>query len=89
VRGVREEITVNVHCGVHGRVAARLAAIVREYGVEMFLVHDGRRESCDSILGVLSLALTEGTRIRVEIRGDRARQALGRVKEVLGSGRGE
>lgn len=78
-----EKMEVLVHCGVHGRVAVQLAEIAEEKKVELHIASDGRQVSCNSILELLGLALVQGTRISVLVRGDRAEDALQAVRKLL------
>ena len=84
--GLREELVIGVHCGVHGRVAARLAEIGREQGVEIRITGKDRTVTCDSILEVLGLALVEGSRVTIQVRGEQAKSALAEIRTLL-SGR--
>ena len=78
-----EEMEVLVHCGVHGRVAVQLAKIAEEKKVELHIASGGRQVSCNSILELLGLALVQGTKISVRIRGDKAEDALQAVRKLL------
>ncbi len=78
-----EKMEVLVHCGVHGRVAVQLAEIAEEKKVELHIASGGRQVSCNSILELLGLALVQGTRISVQVQGDRAEDALQAVRKLL------
>ncbi len=80
-----QERTLTVHnrCGVHGRVAARLAELAREGDLSLQIVCGSGPVDCASVLEVLSMALVCGTEVTVRARGTGARAALDAVQELL------
>lgn len=80
---VAREITVAVHCGVHGRIAADLARITRESGVRILLGSGNKEVDCGSILEILSLGISEGKRIQVRVTGPSSESVLDRVCSLL------
>ncbi len=76
-------IQVDNRCGVHGRVAARLAELAREGDVSLQIVCTSGTVDCASILEVLSMALVRGTEVTVRVRGSRAEAVLDAVQELL------
>jgi len=77
------EITVAVHCGVHGRVAADLARIARESGTRVEIHVGDMAVECSSILEILSLGLSRGRRIRIWVDGRAPEQILDQVSALL------
>jgi len=77
------EITVAVHCGVHGRVAADLARIARENRAQIMLDANGTAVDCSSILEVLSLGITRGSQIRVRISSTAPEQVFAQIHALL------
>ena len=67
-------------------MAARLAEIGRGQGVEIRITSKDRTVTCDSILEVLGLALVQGSRVTIHVRGERAKSALAEIRTLL-SGR--
>ncbi|HEB49515.1 MAG TPA: HPr family phosphocarrier protein [Desulfobulbus sp.] len=76
-------ITVHNRCGVHGRVAARLAELARERDISLQIVCGSGPVDCASILEVLSMALVCGSEVTVRARGSGAQAALDAVEELL------
>jgi phosphotransferase system HPr (HPr) family protein len=77
------EITVAVHCGVHGRVAADLARIARQSGTRVAIRVGDTDIECSSILEILSLGLSRGYRIRIRVDGRAQEQILDQVCALL------
>lgn len=71
--------------GIHGRVATRLAEICLSSGTEITLEFNGQQADCSSILDVLSLAVTHGSEIHIEVNGRDAGTVCAKVQEVLNS----
>ncbi len=83
MRWQERRIQVHNRCGVHGRVAARLAELAREDDVSLQIVCASDTVDCASILEVLSMALVCGTEVTVRAQGGRAEAVLDAVQELL------
>ena len=88
LRMIEKEITVGVHCGIHGRVAAELAKLARASGVQLELQSPQGIADCSSILDILALGISRGSRTRVCAAGPDADTVLARACLLL-SGTGE
>lgn len=81
--------TVKNKLGLHARAAAVFVRLSSRFGSDIKLIKDGYEVDGKSILGVLSLAATEGSDIEVSTRGEDAEEALTRIEELIESGFGE
>ncbi len=77
------KITVRNRCGVHGRVAARLAEMARQRGIALQIEGASGPVDCASILEVLSMALVCGSEVTVRARGRGADTVLNAVQDLL------
>jgi len=84
---VEKEITVGVHCGIHGRVAAELAQLVNRTGARLEILSPQRSADCASILEILALGISRGSRIRVRATGKAAASVLAQACSLLTGGR--
>jgi phosphocarrier protein len=78
---IRQVVKVENKLGLHARAAARLVRMASRFSSTIHLSREGSSQEIDSksILGVLVLAATEGTRLVVSINGqdeDEACQAI-------------
>ncbi|MFA5040926.1 MAG: HPr family phosphocarrier protein [Bdellovibrionales bacterium] len=62
--------------GLHARAAARFVKVVESYSADIEVVKDDMRVSGRSIMGLMMLAASEGTTIRLCGRGVDAAEAL-------------
>ena len=85
---MEKKITVNIHRGVHGRIATKLAHISRSHGVDLYIVHDGNEIDCSSVLDVLSMAFVFGTVVKFRVRGKGSSRVIADVEKLFAT-RGE
>jgi len=63
-------ITVDFKIGIHSRPAALLVKKAREYNnVKITFIHNGKSTSANSLIGLLSLGVTEGSALTVQVEG--------------------
>jgi len=85
----KEEVVVINTLGIHARPAATLVQTVLQYESEVHLEMDGRRVNAKSIMGLLTLAAAQGTRLQIHCVGEDADAAVDAVRELFESGFGE
>ena len=88
MKSLEKKITVNIHRGVHGRVATKLAQIAQLHDVDLYILCDGKEIDCSSILDVLSMAFVHGTMVKFRVCGKGATRALVDVGKLFAT-RGE
>lgn len=86
---IRDEITILNRLGLHARPAASLVQTVLPFQSEVHLSVNGHRVNAKSIMGLLTLAAAQGTKIEVICRGHDARAALDAVRALIESKFGE
>ena len=67
----KKELMIENKLGLHARAAAKLVHLASRYSSEICLSREGCNQSIDSksILGVLMLAASRGTRLVVSVEG--------------------
>jgi phosphocarrier protein HPr len=68
--------------GLHARASAKFVETVESFDADALVSRDGMTVSGDSIMGLLMLAASNGTRIEVKTNGSDA-EALARALEDL------
>ncbi len=75
-----QTFTIKNKLGLHARAAALLVKTANRFVSEVSLEKDGLAVNGKSIMGILMLAATKGTRITLRVEGKDAQQAM----ETLG-----
>jgi phosphocarrier protein HPr len=75
-----QTFTIKNKLGLHARAAALLVKTANRFVSEVSLEKDGLAVNGKSIMGILMLAATKGTKITVRVEGKDAQQAM----ETLG-----
>lgn len=81
--------TVKNKLGLHARAAAIFVRLSNKFSSDIQLMKDGYTVDGKSILGVLSLAAIQGTKLEVIATGEDADQAISEIEELVDSGFGE
>ncbi|QJA06124.1 HPr family phosphocarrier protein [Thermosulfurimonas marina] len=80
---IEAEVEVKGPLGLHARPAARLAQALKSLRAEVYLSRGNHRVNARSILDVLTLVASTGTRLRVIAEGEEAEEAVKTLKEIL------
>ena len=75
--------------GLHARPSAKLTQLATQYSCEVWLERDGRRVNAKSIMGVMMLAASQGTKLTIETEGEDSEAALQAIVELIASRFGE
>ncbi len=78
-----KKIEIKNKLGVHARAAALLVQTVNKFSAEVSFSKDGQIANGRSIMGVLTLAATQGSKIQVEASGDDAEQAVRAIERLI------
>lgn len=87
----RAEIEVEIvnELGLHARAAVKLTQTAQRFPCEIVLSRDDQRANAKSVMGVLLLCGSKGTRIKVEADGDRADEAVQAIVSLVAGRFGE
>lgn len=75
--------------GLHARPAARLVQTVLPFKSDVYISVNAHRVNAKSIMGLLTLAAAQGSRLVVTCTGPDANEALEAVRHLVQSGFGE
>lgn len=73
---VEKKVTVKNKTGLHARPAALFVQKASQFQCEIKILKDDREASAKSIMGVMSLGVSQGTEILIKADGDDAQQAV-------------
>ncbi len=82
---IRQSVEVKNRLGLHARAAAKLVRLASHFSSEIHLSREGGRQRIDSksILGVLMLAASQGTRLLVSIEGQDEAEAGDAIRRLF------
>jgi len=69
--------------GIHARAAALLVQTVNKFAAQVSFSKDGQIADGRSIMGVLTLAATQGSKIQVEATGEDAERAVRAIEKLI------
>ena len=78
-----KKLEIKNKLGVHARAAALLVQTVNRFASQVTVSKDGQTTDARSIMGVLTLAATQGSKILVEANGDDAEKALKAIEKLV------
>lgn len=80
---VAKKLEIKNKLGLHARAAALLVQTVTRFSAEVKISKDGQVVDGRSILGVLTLAATRGSKIHVEAKGEDAEEAVRAIEKLV------
>jgi phosphocarrier protein HPr len=80
---VLRKIEIKNKLGLHARAAALLVQTANRFSAQVSISKDGQTADGRSIMGVLTLAATQGSKIQVEAVGDDAEQAVKAIERLV------
>jgi phosphocarrier protein HPr len=73
---LEREVIINNRLGLHARAAAKLVGVASGYAADVTLEKNGQRVNGKSIMGVMMLAASKGTMLRLTVDGEGEAEAL-------------
>jgi len=82
-RNAVAEVTVLNALGLHASTSAKLVKLANKYKSEIFLVKENTEVNAKSIMGVLMLAASQGTKLEIRAEGDDAYSAVMELRKLF------
>jgi phosphocarrier protein len=83
--GLSREFEILNQYGIHARPAAMIVKTASRFDADVFVEKDGNRVSAKSIMGLMTLEASRGTRLVVSVCGDDAEQLLDELEQLFAS----
>ena len=82
---IRQAVLIKNKLGLHARAAAKLVRLASRFSSEISLSREGARQKIDSksILGILMLGASQGTRLVVSIDGQDEEEAGEAIRQLI------
>jgi len=66
---VKQEVEIINKLGLHARASTKLTQVASQYGAEIWIERNNRRVNAKSIMGVMMLAASRGSKLIIEANG--------------------
>ncbi|MBI3788230.1 MAG: HPr family phosphocarrier protein [Ignavibacteriales bacterium] len=86
---IEKEVTIKNRAGLHTRPAAALVKLAAKYKSDFFIDKDGFEINAKSIIGVMTLAADQGSKLLLRFTGEDEEEACKAIAELFESGFGE
>jgi len=86
---LEKRITIKNKLGLHARAAVKFVNLANRFGASVKIVKDGNEIDGKSILGILTLAATQGSEVKLLVNGKDERAALDALQELINGRFGE
>jgi phosphocarrier protein len=86
---IAKPVTIVNKLGLHARAAAKFVTCANRYGSEIQLERNGQRVNGKSIMGVMMLAASQGTVLRISVDGDGEEEAMQALVDLIDDKFGE
>jgi len=80
---MQRDLPITNKRGLHARAAARFVKVAEQFDARVEVAKDGETVSGTSILGLMMLAASPGTTIKVSAEGSEATAALDALTELV------
>ena len=86
---IEREVTIRNRAGLHTRPAASIVKLAAKFRSEFFIEKDGIQINGKSIIGVMTLAAEQGSKLLLFFDGPDEEEAYNSMAELFDSGFGE
>lgn len=86
---IRREVEIINRLGLHARAAAKLVGCASGFTSRIEIERNGQRVNGKSIMGVMMLAASRGSRIVIDASGEDEEAALTALETLIGNKFGE
>lgn len=86
---IKQHIEVINKLGLHARAAARLVKEASSFDSEITLCREGQEVNAKSIMGIMMLAASQGTRLQLKVNGVDEKTAVDSIVRLFLSRFGE
>ena len=80
------ETTIKNRAGIHARPSALIAQTAVKFSSRIFLEKNGNRINAKSIMGIITLAASYGSKIKISAEGTDEQAAVDAIKNLFETG---
>jgi phosphocarrier protein HPr len=83
---IQREVSIRNRAGLHTRPAASLVKLAAKYKADFFIEKDGIEINGKSIIGVMTLAAEQGSKLLIRFSGEDEEEASRAVVDLIDRG---
>ena len=80
---ITKKLTILNKLGLHARAAAKVVSIANEFESTIIITKDGKNADARSIMKLLMLSASQGSRINVEVDGTDQKDAMKSIEKLF------
>ena len=80
---ITKTLKIKTESGIHARPAAMFVKIANKFPCEILVQKDDQEINGKSIMGIMMLALTKGTTITIKADGQKEKEAVKKIAELI------
>ena len=80
-----KEIGIANRLGLHAQPAALFARVTNRFRADIWLEKDGTQVNGKSVLGLMTLGASQGSRLRIRVEGQDASEAMRKIERLIQS----
>lgn len=77
------EVEIINKLGLHARASAKVTQVATRFKCDVWMERKGRRINAKSIMGVMMLAASKGSTVKIETDGPDAAEALQAISQLI------
>ncbi|HEY1811936.1 MAG TPA: HPr family phosphocarrier protein [Kofleriaceae bacterium] len=86
---VEQTVLIQNELGLHARAATKLVQLASKFPCDVTLSKDGHEVNGKSIMGVLMLVASKGTKVTIKAKGERAAEVVAAIVQLINDKFGE
>ena len=86
---LQQEVEIINKLGLHARASAKLTQLAGQFAAEIWLTRNSKRVNAKSIMGVMMLAASKGSKVGIEADGSDAQEAIDALTALVADRFGE
>ena len=80
---ITKKLTILNKLGLHARAAAKVVSLANEFESTIIITKDGKNADARSIMKLLMLSASQGSRINIEIDGTDQKDAMKSIEKLF------
>ena len=80
---IKKKLTILNKLGLHARAAAKVVSMANEFESTIIITKDGKNADARSIMKLLMLSASQGSRINIEVDGTDQKDAMKSIEKLF------